>query len=67
MGPSKNKPAQKDENPMKGYDPTDRNFQNTEDAPVASGQQEEEEEFDEYEEVDEDEEEEEEEDEDLIV
>lgn len=60
MGPSKNKPAQKDENPMKGYDPTDRNFQNTDDAPVASGQQQEEnefDEFDEYEEIDEDDEE----------
>jgi hypothetical protein len=52
MEPSKNKPAQQDDNPMADYNPKDRNFQNTDDAPVASNQQEEEEEdeFDDYDE-----------------
>lgn len=51
MEPTKNKPAQQDENPMAGYDPKDRNFQNTDDAPVASNQEEEDDdEFDDYDE-----------------
>lgn len=62
MEPTKNKPAQQDENPMAGYDPKDRNFQDTDDAPVASNQEEDDDddEFDDYDEEMEDEEEEEE-------
>lgn len=35
MEPSKNKPGQQKDDPVKGYNPTDRNFQNTDDAPVS--------------------------------
>ena len=57
MEPSKKKPPGQDENPMADYNPKNRNFQNTEDAPVSSAQKnEEEDEFDDYDEVEEEEE-----------
>ena len=42
MEPAKNKPEQQEENPMKGYNPTDRNFQNTQKTPSAKHEDEEE-------------------------